>query len=439
MPSTFLGLNTGMSGLSYFQSALNTTSHNISNANTEGYTRQQIAASASDPLRQYQSYGMMGTGIKGSSVSQVRYAFYDNKYRATNSKQSQYEVSQSNLSVLQTYMNEMSGDSGYTRWISNLSSALQNIADNPADYTTRISYTLTADSFTDTINELGNNFQIAQKNINDEVELVVSEINSLAKQIYELNQQIIKIELRGANANDLRDKRNVCIDKLSEYATVQVDEVPLMFGVGVDAVESKAKTLSITINNSILVDAMEYNELMVVPRNEKINQNDAEGLVDIYWKNKDGSNGEKFKVYGIQGKLRGLFDIRDGNNGEGFTGDIVGKTDTPPSVTIKCKDAINVNKLNIPAQGMITLNGKEYMYDGWEAKYDSNGNMDTFTFSNLTMIQKDDTTDKYGLEVTAVLSDNLVGHTGKIGDNNSVKGIPYYMARLNEMVGTFSK
>lgn len=438
MPSTFLGLNTGLSGLTYFQSALNTTAHNISNANTEGYTRQQINAQAANPVRQYQSYGMMGTGVTAKGVGQLRDAFYDNKYWSANSKQKQYESTQSNLSTLQTYMNEIAGDSGYTKWISKLSQSLQDIADNPSDYTTRISYTLTADSFTDTINELANNFQLTQKDLNDEIELVVSEINSLAKQIYELNQQIISIELKGSNANDLRDKRNLCIDKLSEYVDVQVEEAPLMFGAGVDAVPSNASTLSVRINNTILVDEMEYNEMMVVPRNQRINQNDAEGLVDVYWKNADGTYGEEFKVYGTQGRLRGLFDVRDGNNAEGFLGEIMSITDTPPSVTIKCEAAIDVKKLNVPAQGTITLNGKDYMYDGWVADYDEHGYLNNFTFQNMTMIEDDYGSDQRGVEVTAKLSNELVGFQGKIGDNNTVKGIPYYMARLNEMVRTFS-
>ena len=433
MPSTFLGLNTGLSGLTYFQSALNTTSHNISNANTAGYSRQQIMATAANPVRMHQSYGMMGTGVTATAVDQLRESFYDNKYRAANSKYSQYKSANENLSTLQTYMNEMSGDSGYTRWISQLSQSLQDISDNPNDFTTRISYTLTADSFTDTINELSNNFQITQKTINDEVELVVSEINSLAKQIYELNQQIIGIELKGSNANDLRDKMNLCIDKLSEYVNVQVEEKSIVFGVGTNQVESNATSTCVRINSQILVDEMEFNELMVVPRNEKINQNDVEGLVDVYWKNSDNTHGEKFSVYGTTGKLRGLFDIRDGNNAEGFQGTIDGFTKSPATVTVGLASSINVNKLNIPMQGIITLNGRDYLYDGWEAEYDADGNLNNFTFQNMTMY------DKRGVEVTAEFPANLTGFSAKIGDNNTVKGIPYYMARLNEMVRTFSK
>lgn len=196
MPSTFLGLNTGLSGLTYFQTALNTTAHNISNADTKGYSRQNVQASASDALRLNKTYGMMGTGITASAVERQRNAYYDTKYWSANSKYSQYNSQHANLEQLQTYMNEMTSEAGYTKWMAEMSDAMQDLSTKPADYTTRISFALTADSFTDMVNELASNFQSTQKTINDEVELAVSEVNSLAKQIYELTQEIITVELR---------------------------------------------------------------------------------------------------------------------------------------------------------------------------------------------------------------------------------------------------
>ncbi len=432
MPSTFLGLNTGLSGLNYFQTALNTTSHNISNANTEGYSRQQVMVSATDPLRLHRSYGMMGTGVGGDSIDRLRNEFYDNKYWVANTKYHRYNTQNDNLSTLQTYMNEMTGEAGYTEWLSRMSQALQDLADNPADYTTRISYTLTADGFTDMMNEMANNFQNTQKTINDEIELAVSEINSLAKQIYELTQQIINVELKGGNANDLRDKRGVCIDTLSEYAEVDVVEKSIMYGVGHEQVPSNAESLSIRVNGVILVDEMEYNELMVVPRSENVNQTDVEGLVDIFWMCADGTAGEKFNPLATSGKLQGLFEIRDGNNGENLSGMIVETTESPSTATIEIDAPIHIYNLNVPTQGLITLNGKEYMYDGWEADFDEDGYLTNFKFQNMTMF------DDKGVEIAADFPVGIENHSARVGQSISVKGIPYYMARFNEMVRTFS-
>lgn len=433
MPSTFLGLNTGLSGLNYFQSALNTTSHNVSNANTKGYSRQQILATASNPVSYNRTYGMMGTGVKGVSIDRQREIFYDNKYWHASSLASQYETEFDNLSNLQTYMNEMTSESGYTKWISQISNALQDVADKPDDFTTRISYTLTVDGFTDVINELATSFQNEQKSINDEIELAVSDINSLSKQIFELTQQIINVELKGGTANDLRDKRDVCIDRLSEYGEVEVDERSIMYGVGKESVEANAKTMSVHINGELLVDEMQFKELMVVPREQRLNLNDVDGLVDIYWKCADGTAGEKFVASKHNGKLTGLLNVRDGNNGEVFAGTIQEVSEKPSSAKVVLDKAIHVDKLNLPEQGTITLNGRDYLYDGWTADYDEDGNLNNFEFLNMTM--KNDK----NVEVTALFPAGMAGHAARVGTSNMVKGIPYYQARLNELVRTFSR
>jgi flagellar hook-associated protein 1 FlgK len=433
MASQFLGLNTGLSGLNYFQTALNTTSHNISNASTTGYSKQSVSGNASSPLDISASYGMMGTGVTATSIDRARSEYYDNKYYVANAKYSQYSVTYDKLSELQTYMNEMSSDAGYTQFLSDMATALQDLSDNPSDYTTRISYTLTADSFTDMVNELSSNYQNAQKSINDEIELAVSDINSITKQIYELTQQIISIEVKGGTANDLRDQRNLCLDQLSEYGKVTVDERTMMFGTGVDAVASNAQNMTVYFNGQLLTDEMVCNQLTVVPRNQNVNQNDVDGLVDIYWQCSDGSAGEKFNYSEYSGKLKGLFDVRDGNNGEVFAGTIRKVTDSPASVTVRLSEDADINTLNIPSQGVITLNGKEYFYDGWSAQYDADGKLNDFTFNNMTMYNDSN------VEVTAVFPTNLAGYKASIGTSITTKGIPYYQARLNELVRTFSK
>lgn len=435
MASQFLGLNTGLSGLNFFQTALNTTAHNISNANTKGYSKQVVNSAAGKPLSITAPYGMMGTGVNAVGIERQRNSYYDNKYYVTNGKYSQYDITATKLSELETYMNEISSDSGYTKWISKMSTALQDLADNPSDYTTRISYTLTADSFTDMVNELAVNYQNAQKSINDEIELVVSDINSLSKQIYELTQQIINIEIKGGAANDLRDKRDMCIDKLSGYGSVRTEERSIMFGSGVGSIESNAKTCTVYFNEMLLTDEMQYNELIVVPRNQNVNQNDAEGLIDIYWLCPDGTYGQKFDATSFTGTLKGLFDVRDGNNGEVFQGKITEASTADATVKIELPQSIHINNVNIPQQGIINLNGKEYLYDGWTAEYDENQKLNNFVFQNMTMYGEK------GVEVPARFPEgmnDITGRTGIIGEKNILKGIPYYQARLNELVRTFS-
>lgn len=89
--------------------------------------------------------------------------------------------------------------------------------------------------------------------------------------------------------------------------------------------------------------------------------------------------------------------------------------------------------LNIPSEGTITLNGKDYLYDGWTAEYDADGKLNNFTFKNMTMINEKNA------EVTAIFPTGIDGRQAQIGVKNMTKGIPYYQAKLNELVRVFSK
>ena len=90
MPSTFFGLNIGTSGLYTYQAAINTTSHNISNTETDGYTRQVLNQKAAAAIRTNNSYGMMGAGVTATSITQSRDAYYDLKYRKINTANGEY-------------------------------------------------------------------------------------------------------------------------------------------------------------------------------------------------------------------------------------------------------------------------------------------------------------------------------------------------------------
>ena len=91
MPSTFFGLDIGTSGLHTYQAALNNTAHNITNAKTEGYSRQQVNRQAKDPIGIAQRYGMVGTGVIANKISQIRDEYYDLKYRSANTINGEYE------------------------------------------------------------------------------------------------------------------------------------------------------------------------------------------------------------------------------------------------------------------------------------------------------------------------------------------------------------
>ncbi|MCM1157899.1 MAG: flagellar hook-associated protein FlgK [Bacteroidales bacterium] len=438
MPSTFLGLNTGLSGLNYYQAALNTTGHNISNADTPGYSRQKVSSQASPAIRVRTAYGMMGTGVQTTGIEQLRNVYYDTKFRSAISKSQEYDAVEEQLKQLQAYLNEMLSESGYTKLFTGVSNTLQDLASSPSDATYRTQFLQTMNNFTDLIKETGTNYQNTQQDINNEIAIHVDTINSISTQIFTLNQQIINIETRKGNANDLRDQRELLVDQLSELVNVKVTETPILYGTGKDAVDSGASRYEVRIGNALLVDEMQCRQLTVVAREEKINQNDIDGLYDVYWKGLNDSIGEKFDFNSsnVTGRMKGLLEVRDGNNMNAFSGTITDITTGGTGGTtaaIRLSEAIAVDKLNLPQKGTITLNGKSYYYESWEAKRDADGKLNDFTFKNLT---EDDGT---GKRVSAIPDAASLGKVGILGTNIDCKGIPYYMTELNEFVRTFSK
>lgn len=437
MASTFLGLNTGLSGLNFHQANLNTTAHNISNADREGYSRQTVLSQASQALRVRTSYGMMGTGVTTTGIDQLRNVYYDTKYRAANSKLQEYSAVNEQLSQLQSYMNEMQSESGYTELLAEVSAAMQDLASSPSDATYRTQFVQSVNNFTDLINEVATNYQKTQTDINNEIAIHVDTINSISSQIYSLNKQIMNIETRYGNANDLRDQRELLVDQLSELVNVTVVETPLMYKEGNEEVDSGTTRYEVRIGNALLVDDMESRQLKVAARGEKINQNDINGLYDVYWKGINDSLGEEFNFNSgnVTGLMKGLLEVRDGNNANPFAGTITSmetETDAGSTVTIQLAKGMDIEKLNLPKEGIITLNCKDYYYEGFEATYDADGKLNNFTFKNLTL------EDETGKRVPAEYEASVLGRPASMGESIDCKGIPYYMTELNEFVRTLS-
>lgn len=437
MASTFLGLNTGLSGLNFHQANLNTTAHNISNADREGYSRQTVLSQAAQALRVRTSYGMMGTGVTTTGIDQLRNVYYDTKYRAANSKLQEYSAVNEQLSQLQSYMNEMQSESGYTELLAEVSAAMQDLASSPSDATYRTQFVQSVNNFTDLINEVASNYQKTQTDINNEIAIHVDTINSISSQIYSLNKQIMNIETRYGNANDLRDQRELLVDQLSELVNVTVVETPLMYKEGNEEVDSGTTRYEVRIGNALLVDDMESRQLKVAARGEKINQNDINGLYDVYWKGINDSLGEEFNFNSgnVTGLMKGLLEVRDGNNANPFAGTITSmetETDAGSTVTIQLAKGMDIEKLNLPKEGIITLNCKDYYYEGFEATYDADGKLNNFTFKNLTL------EDETGKRVPAEYEASVLGRPASMGESIDCKGIPYYMTELNEFVRTLS-
>ena len=307
MASTFFGLSIATSGLHASQASMNTTAHNISNANREGYTRQQNIVKANNAISTNNSYGMIGTGVYTDSIVQIRDQYYDTKYRTQNAIYCNYSTQEYYLLSIENCISEVNAE-GITKSFDNFNLAMQELLKHAGDDTKRTQVSSMANGFTELVNSMANTLEKLQGDCNEEIKTSVEQINSLAEQIASLNKQINTIELSGQNANDLRDSRNLLLDQLSLYANITVSETTLDNGM--------STIFTVRLDGQILVDNYEYNKLEVKPMDTYYNLNDIDGLYNIVW-----SNGQEFNEVSetLGGKLQALLLMRDGNNLENVT------------------------------------------------------------------------------------------------------------------------
>lgn len=408
MPNTFFGLTIGTSGLYASQASINTVAHNVSNVETKGYSKQVVDTSASEAVSLNNPYGMAGTGIDANGVEQIRNEYYDKKYRTNMAMQGNYECKEYYMKSIENYFSEVNAE-GITSSFDTFFASLSSLATNTGSETIRTQVANYAQSFTEMVNNIANGLSALQTEANGEIKTTAERINAIAQQIATLNKQINTVEITGRKANDLRDSRNVLLDELSQYCAIKTEEDRIG--------DTDTYHFSVRVDGKCLVDGYDYSTLVAVPEEKAVDMNDVEGLYTLEW-----SDGQSFDRYTdrLGGKLQALYELRDGNNQMNFTGTGNGTKDST-TLTVTGTNCDNMLKLNIPqADGKITIAGNEYTYKEFKVDIDADGNY-TYTFT-LNEALKRDITDKQV----------------NVGESIDYKGIPYYMARLNEFVRRMS-
>lgn len=416
MASTFFGLNIGLSGLYAYQASINTTAHNISNAETTGYSRQKVVTSAGEAMRVYSSYGMAGTGVNIADIIQQRNAYYDVKYRNSAALYGEYSMKNDYMLQVQNYFNEVD-EGGFTDSYNSLFGALKTLFDDPSSMDIRTTVANNADSLSEYMNYMYTSMQTIQEDANFQIKNLIDRVNSLGEQIATVTKQINALEVSGVTANDLRDARENLVDELSKIANVTTEEKVMKK----DPMDPGTVVYEVRINGQLLVDTGSSKQLKVVPRTEKINATDIDGLYDVTW-----ADGQEFSLSNanLKGELSALFAVRDGNNAENLGGKVT--TTTTGGVTTLTMTKTNcddITKLNIPTEGNVTIAGKDYKYKGFTVEVQADG---TYQY-NFKLDEP--------LATDIKDTDNV---RGEIGETVNYKGIPYYMGKLNEFSRTFA-
>jgi flagellar hook-associated protein 1 FlgK len=230
MRSTFMGLETSRSGLFTQQSALYTTGHNISNANTLGYSRQRVNMQATPGfptagLNTPNYPGHMGTGVETGSIQRIRDEFIDRQYRQETNKLGYWESRSNAISQMEDIMDEPS-QYGLNAALEQFWKGLQDVSTGPENAASRKVAIERANHLAQSFNYIDTQLKTIQGNLGNEISVSTNRINSLLKQIASINKQVQEVEPNGHVPNDLYDARDVLIDELNSYIPVSVERVP---------------------------------------------------------------------------------------------------------------------------------------------------------------------------------------------------------------------
>jgi len=215
-------LDIGKRALMTYRLAMNITGHNVANANTPGFSRQRPILTTTLPI-DFRP-GQLGTGVKVDEIQRMRDQFLDLQVRGGTSSVGQWEERQKFLGEVETIFNEPS-ESSLNNALSEFWNSWQDLANDPENMATRVSVREKGQLLCNTFHRLRSKLRRVQEDINQSIKGRVEEINSLAQRIAKLNGQIVRIEIKGENANDLRDQRDLLIDQLSKIADVSTVEL----------------------------------------------------------------------------------------------------------------------------------------------------------------------------------------------------------------------
>lgn len=222
MVSTFHGIELGKRSLSVAQTSISTTGHNIANANTAGYSRQQVNQASAPSLDVWASGSVnpsqLGQGSLVESITRVRDRFLDAQYRDQSSSAEEWSVRQETMGRIEVAIGEPS-ETGLRVSMDQLAAAWQDVANDPSSASAQAVLKERALAFTELAQSMDRSFGNITADLTLQQFAAVDEANGYLEQIAELNKSILQ---NGKNSNDLLDQRDLVVEKLSSLMPVRV-------------------------------------------------------------------------------------------------------------------------------------------------------------------------------------------------------------------------
>ncbi len=290
--NSFAPIEMGKRGLQSHTQAISTTGHNITNANTQGYSRQRVEFKPTDPLylpqlNRDERPGMMGQGVDTASVTRVRDMLLEQRIVSAAHGEGFWSARDRYILMLEQAYNEPQDISVRSR-LDAYWSAWQELSLHPEQSSARRAVIQRSEGLMDAMKQKYAQLRSIGDMLNQDIEVTVARINELSRQIADLNVQIMKSQALGDNPNDLMDMRDLRINELSTLLPITIDER--------DKDEFRVHTGGIHLVQGGVVSPLELR-----------GNPDNEGYWDVYHQRTNQS----MPLYG--GKLGALVELRDGD------------------------------------------------------------------------------------------------------------------------------
>lgn len=304
MSSIFNALHIGYSGLNASQAGINTTSHNITNAESEGYTRQRVVTAAATPVKM--APGNVGNGTEVMEITRIFDSFVYDRYTATASNKEFSDFEKKTLEELSTYFPEID-EVGIKTDLKEFYNLWQSFSDNPDNDSIKIALVKQTETLTDHIAHTRDKVRTLQEQVNEELRVDIEEVNSVAKELADLNTAINIAEAgEGYDANDLRDKRNTLEMRLAKLVGANTSYGQIESNIQIASeLNSRTGSYSVSINGFNIVDGSTFHPLHISK------ENSPDGMYEISYERQDGklvpmeeiiSGGEVGAILKLRGK-----------------------------------------------------------------------------------------------------------------------------------------
>ncbi|MDC7228032.1 MAG: flagellar hook-associated protein FlgK [Spirochaetales bacterium] len=292
MQSTFSGIELGKRSLIAHTQGLSTIGHNVSNASVDGYSRQRVEMSATDPiympgLNRENTPGQIGQGVQVNRVERIRDEILENRIVAQGDDQGWWEARDKYILMVEQVYNEPT-EASVRNLMDKFWESWQELSLHPDELPARQAVIERGQALADGIETRYQSLSDIRSMIDEDVQVTVDRVNAILDEIGGLNEQIVKIEAVGDNPNDLYDQRDRLVRDLSSIINITTD--------GRDPDEFTIHTGGLHLMQGRLIHGL---EAVPDPQNE--------GYLNVVW----AESGEDAWFGG--GKLASLIQLRDGD------------------------------------------------------------------------------------------------------------------------------